>query len=369
MNKKLGFGLMRLPLKSDDQRDIDIEAVKKMCDYYLENGFTYFDTSYVYHGGLSENAFKQAVVERYPRDAYTVTDKIPTWMLKSEADLQKYFDEILTNLGVDYLDYLWLHTLGEANYEIAQKYHGFEFLQKMKSEGKVRHIGFSYHDKSGLLDKILTEHPEVEYVQLQINYIDWESESIESRKCYEVATKHNKPVIVMEPIKGGVLSKVSPDIEKMYKDKNPDLSVSSWAIRYAASLPNVVMVLSGMSNMEQLCDNVSYMKDFKPLDDDEHKIIDKATKILIHGSEIPCTACRYCTDGCPMKIKIPDLFSLYNDIKKFKNEISAGDYYTNMTENGGKASSCIECKQCERHCPQHIKITKWLKAVADKFEK
>jgi len=367
--KKLGFGLMRLPLKKkDNPQSIDMELVNKMVDYYLDKGFTYFDTGYPYHQGMSEVAVKKAIVERYPRESFIITDKMPTFLVTKNEDYQRIFDEQLERCGVTYFDYYLLHNLGAKNYADTLKYGGFEFVNKLKNEGKVKYIGFSFHDKADLLDRILTEHPEMEFVQLQINYIDWDSESIESRKCYEVAVKHKKPVIVMEPVKGGALADVPDEVRKLFMDHNPDMSMASWAIRFAASLENVFMVLSGMSDYEQVVDNVSYMQDFIPLNDEEKEIIRKATKIINNSIAIPCTACQYCVDGCPKKIPIPRYFSLYNNQKKFKLAALHRTYYMNLAHEFGKASDCIGCRRCEQHCPQHIDIVKQLKEVSSVFD-
>ncbi|MEN6371816.1 MAG: aldo/keto reductase [Armatimonadota bacterium] len=366
---KLGFGLMRLPVTVEgDPKSIDQELVNKMVDYYLEKGFTYFDTAYPYHQGMSEVAARKAIVERHPRESFTLADKMPTFFVTSGADYQRFFDEQLERCGVQYFDYYLLHTLGARLYAGTLEYGGFDFMKKLKAEGKAKHIGFSYHDKAELLDRILTEHPEMEFVQLQINYIDWDNTSIESRKCYDVATKHNKPVIVMEPVKGGSLTHLPAEANKMFRAYHPDMSAASWAIRFAASLDNVFMVLSGMSSFEQVVDNTSYMQDMALLNDEEKEIIKKATAIINSSIAIPCTACQYCVDGCPQKIPISKYFSLYNDQNRFKLVPAHMNYYTNLAHDFGKASDCIGCKQCEEHCPQKIDIVEQLKEVAKVFD-
>ncbi len=368
--KKLGFGLMRLPMLGNG--DVDIETLKTMVDYFMEQGFTYFDTAWMYCGFKSEDAVKPAIVDRYPRDSFTITTKLHCGFFNTEEGMDEIFNKQLEKTGVEYFDYYLLHDLGEDHYKKYERLHSFEWIAKKKEAGLIKHMGFSYHDNAELLDRILTEHPEMEFVQLQLNYLDWDSIAIQSRACYEVCVKHNKPVIVMEPVKGGTLAKVPAEAEKMFKDQDASMSIPSWAIRFAASQPNVKMVLSGMGTMEMMEDNTSYMKEFAPLTEEEMQLCHKAADIINASIAIPCTGCSYCTDGCPVKIPIPKYFSLYNaemqEVKE-KGWTSQGEYYDRITMTAAPAGACIKCGRCEAICPQHLKIRDSLQLVAKQFGK
>ncbi len=370
--KKLGFGLMRLPLTDpNNDASIDAETLNKMVDAFLERGFTYFDTAWMYCGFQSECAIREALVKRHPRDSYTLADKLHAGFIKSKEDRDKIFQEQLKKTGVDYFDYYLLHDVGTDHYKVYEDLDCFQWLEEKRAQGLVRHIGFSFHDHAELLDRVLTEHPEVEFVQLQLNYLDWDSEGVQSRKCYETAVRHGKPVIVMEPVKGGTLARVPESVEKMFREYSPKMSVPSWAIRFAASQEHVMMVLSGMSNMEQLTDNMNYMSDFQPLNGEEQALVKKAVDIINSNIAVPCTGCSYCTEGCTQHIAIPKYFSLYNaDMQEIKEKAwrPQGEYYDRLTLTFGKASDCLECGQCEQACPQHLPIIRYLKDVAARFE-
>ena len=370
--KKLGFGLMRLPrLDPNDEGSIDLEQTKQMVDTFLQRGFTYFDTAWMYCAFKSENAVKDALTSRHPRESYTLATKLHAAYIHSLDDRDAIFNTQREKTGVEYFDYYLLHDVGVEHYEIYKKYDCFAWIAEKKRQGLIKHMGFSFHDTAEVLDKILTEHPEMEFVQLQINYLDWDSEGVQSRKCYEVATKHGKPVIVMEPVKGGTLAKLPAAAEALLRQADPGASIPSWAVRFAASLPNVKMVLSGMSSTEQLLDNTGYMQDFAPLTQQEQAVIAQVVGIINASIAIPCTGCSYCTEGCPMHIAIPKYFSLYNaEMQELKEKdfTSQGTYYDNLTLKFGKASDCIACGQCESVCPQHLPIIENLKRVAKQFE-
>ncbi|MDK2866085.1 MAG: uncharacterized protein PWP51_1573 [Clostridiales bacterium] len=369
--KKLGFGFMRLPLlDAKDPKSVDMTMLCEMVDAYLAAGFNYFDTAYMYHGFKSEIFLKKALVERHPRDTFTVASKLPTMQLKEAADMPRIFAEQLEKCGVSYFDYYLLHNLNVENCKIASRLDAYQFIQEKKAEGTAKYIGFSYHDQAPLLDEILTAYPFFDFVQLQINYLDWDNESVQSRKCYEVATKHGVPVVVMEPVKGGILANVPEVVSEHFKAASPDKSTASWAIRYAASPENVKMVLSGMSDLDQLKDNMSFMNDFKPLDETETALVEQAVSIMNETIAVPCTACQYCVDDCPQQIPIPNYFALYNSRKMGPQDGFSilNVYYANMAKNNGKASECIACGKCEKSCPQHIEIIEHLKAVAATFE-
>ena len=369
MPKKLGFGCMRLPIIGDKTENIDFDTFSKMVDTFMGQGFTYFDTAYPYHNEKSEEAVRKCLVERYPRDSFLLADKMPVWLVKTNEDYQKIFDTQLERTGATYFDFYLLHALNKERFDFLQETGGFEFGTKMKAEGKVKNLGFSFHDSAEVLDEILTTHPEVDFVQLQINYFDWNSINVQSGDCYAVAEKHNVPIIVMEPVKGGTLANLIGKPAELLQELNPEASYASYAIRFVASLPTVMMVLSGMSTMEQMLDNTSYMKDFVPLTSKEKDVIKKVTSALEEMKSIRCTSCHYCVKGCPKQIRIPSIFTVYNMSMQFGITDSIRRQYREVTgEERGKASDCIACGKCEQQCPQHLPIRELLKEVASSLE-
>ena len=354
---RFGFGAMRLPLiNPDDKQSIDMDELKRMVDIYMEAGFTYFDTAFPYHDQMSETALKEALVDRYDRDKYVFADKMPTVLIKSGEEYPLYFNKQLEKTGVGYFDYYLMHNMGRDRYYNTDKCGGFEFAKKMKAEGKIKNFGFSFHDDAQFLDMILTNHPEVDFVQLQINYLDWENDIIQSRLCYETARRHNKPIAVMESVKGGTLANLPKEAENILREYNKEASPASYALRFAANLDGVFMVLSGMSNCEQVLDNTKIMARPQPLNDKEKELLKEVVAIINKRTAIPCTSCGYCMEVCPKNINIQGLFALYNNYCNM--------YYQRLIYNKGKASDCIKCHRCEKNCPQHIHIPDNLELIA-----
>lgn len=369
MTKKLGFGFMRMPLTDpNDQTAIDIPQLEQMVDTFLGAGFTYCDTAWMYHDFMSEPTVGKAVIARHPRNSFTIASKMPVAMISSHEEGVELYAKQKEKLGIDFFDFYLVHDMNAINYERAKKFDMISYLREKKAAGEIRTLGFSCHDTPEHLDRVLTECPFFEFVQLQINYLDWESEGIQSRKCYEVCVKHGKPVTVMEPVKGGTLATVPAEVEAMMREMHPDWSPASWALRFAASLPNVRTVLSGMSTLEQVRENTTFLADMEPLNEAELELLQKAATLIRETIAIPCTSCRYCVEEnhCPRNIPIPKYFALYNTEKlRTRQDWSPElEYYVNYVRSGkGKASDCIACKKCERVCPQHIPISEWMKQV------
>ena len=362
---KLGFGLMRLPRKEDGT--IDVELTSALTDKFISGGGTYFDTAYVYEG--SEEAARKALVERHPRDSYTIASKMNVRAAKSEEEAKAQLDITMKRLGVDYMDYYLLHALGSGSYEACTNYHLWEFIAEKKAQGVLRHIGFSFHDTPEMLDRILTEHPEVDFLQLQLNYADWENPDVQSRACYETARKHGKYITVMEPCKGGLLANPPKAVREMFKAADPEASYASWAFRFIASKEGILTVLSGMNAMDQMEDNLSVVQNLKPMTAEEEQLIVKAQEAIASGASIPCTGCRYCVEGCPQQIPIPQIFKVRNNqlLYEMPEERAKGEYGF-ATHRGGKASDCVHCLQCEEACPQHLPITTLLEELAALYE-
>lgn len=363
-DRKFGFGFMRLPMDGDQ---VDIPQTTQMVDEYLNTGFTYFDTAHGYLQGKSELALKSCLTSRYPRDRYVLTDKLTNFFFQSEADIRPFFQSQLEACGVDYFDFYLMHAQNEEKFAYFKMHRAYETAFALKAEGKIRHVGISFHDRAEVLDRILTEYPQIEVVQIQFNYVDYNDPAVQSRLCYEVCRKHNKPVIVMEPVKGGNLVNL-PQQARDVLDALHGGSPASYAIRFAAGFPGIVMVLSGMSDLAQLRENVSLMQNFKPLNEQELAAIAQVQQIFRSMHLIPCTACRYCVDGCPKHIAIPDLFSLMNTWKLHHNHNAIYYYDSVYTAPGSRASDCVRCGKCEAACPQHLPIRELLEQVAAELE-
>ena len=360
---KLGFGLMRLP---ENGGVIDHDHVCRMVDKYMAAGMNYFDTSYIYHGGKSEEAAKEAIVKRYPRESFMIATKLPAWELKGKEDVEKVFNDQLQKVGVDYFDFYLLHSVEDgSNYDTYVKYDCFEWGLKKQAEGKIKHFGFSYHGSPELLEEILDKHPTPEFVQIQFNYLDRTNPVVRSQRLYEILRDRNIPIIVMEPVRGGMLASMAPEIEAKFKAVRPDKSIASWALRFVASLPGIMTILSGMSSEEQMDDNIGTFKNFEPLTDEEFAVVDEVTEKLLGIPQIGCTACKYCCDGCPMQISIPDVFRTINTLRRYPDDWRSKNFYAGLVQRSGKASDCVACGQCEGVCPQHLPIIELLKEAAE----
>ncbi len=364
---KLGFGFLRLPkIDNDSEKDIDWPLLNQMVDAFLAGGGNYFDTAYTYLKGLSEEALRRTLVQRHPRESFRIADKLPGYQVKEPGDCERFFQIQLERCGVEWFDVFMLHWLNPENYRIAQQFDEFGFLRKLKAEGRAKKIGFSYHGSAALLEEILTAHPEVDIVQLQINYLDWADPAIEAGACYDIAARHGKEVVVMEPVKGGTLANLPEEAQAMLVAHAPDESPASWALRFAQDLENVSVVLSGMNTMDQILEN---LQDKQRLSGIERSILEDVCKVLNRSIAIPCTSCRYCVSHCPNQIAIPDYFSIYNSYSRHPgDDWKMQPVYEKIALNHGKASDCIACGQCEAHCPQRIPIPEWMPRIAKAFE-
>ena len=372
--KKLGFGCMRVPLLDpSNNTSADMKQLEAMVDRFLAAGFRYFDTAYMYHDFKSETFVREALVKRHNRDSFLVADKLPLGMLKKKEDVDRIFQEQKEKTGLSYFDFYLMHDMNHGNYLTAKKYGAIDYARAKRQAGEIRHLGFSFHDNAQVLDLILRENPDMEFVQLQINYLDWESQGVQSKKCYQVATEHGIPVIVMEPVKGGTLAKVPQEVEKEMKAMHPDWSVASWAMGFAAGLDNVKMVLSGISNMEQMENNISFLTDLPTFGQEEKELLARACDVIAGKIAVPCTGCRYCVEesSCPMGIPIPNYFALYNteNLQREKGWTPEREYYSNFVKLGnGRASQYIACHKCKKVCPQHIAISEKMQDVTKILE-
>ena len=367
---KFGFGCMRLPLTDENNpASVDQELFNQMVDRYMEKGFNYFDTSYAYHGGTSETAIRKAVVERYPRESFQICDKMPTWALTSEEDNDKFVNEMLERLAIDYFDVFFIHNINVPWLKLAEKYNTFEYIKKMKENGVARKIGFSFHDDSKLLKKVLDKYGDfLDIAQLELNYLDWDDPSIEARKCYELCVEHGLDVYVMEPLKGGVIVNLPDEIKNDFEEFNPDKSIASFAIRFCASLDSVKMVLSGMSKMSDLDDNIDTYENFEPLTDNESEFLENMALKLREKVAVPCSECRYCIDACPEMIPIPEYFNIYNTSKNQPQSNIYRLYYDKLGDEKVPASECTYCGTCIEHCTQKIDIPEELEKLCEHFE-
>ena len=367
---KFGFGCMRLPLTDENNpSSVDQELFNQMVDRYMEKGFNYFDTSYAYHGGVSETAIRKAVVERYPRESFQICDKMPTWALTSEEDNDKFVNEMLERLAIDYFDVFFIHNINVPWLKLAEKCNTFEYIKKMKENGVARKIGFSFHDDSKLLKKVLDKYGDfLEIAQLELNYLDWDDPSIEARKCYELCVEHGLDVYVMEPLKGGVIVNLPDEIKNDFEEFNPDKSIASFAIRFCASLDNVKMVLSGMSKMSDLDDNIDTYENFEPLTDNESEFLENMALKLREKVAVPCSECGYCIDACPEMIPIPEYFNIYNTSKNQPQSNIYRLYYDKLGDEKVPASECTYCGTCIEHCTQKIDIPEELEKLCEHFE-
>ena len=366
---KLGFGCMRLPLTNpDDMTSIDMDHFKDMVDAFIAGGGTYFDTAFVYHDGASETALREALVERYPREAYTIATKCLAWAAPDAETAKSNLTTSLERLGLDYVDFYLLHNVGGKRTAKFEEYGMWDYVAEMKEKGLIRNVGFSIHDDADALDALLTEHPEVDFVQIQVNYLDWEDPVIQSRALLEVAQKHAMPVVIMEPVRGGRLAGDLPErVARVFEEASPELSRASWALRFCYELPGVITTLSGMSTTEQVQQNVREMNQCGPFTAEERATLDQAIAALHSVPTIPCTNCRYCVKDCPQHVMIPDALNLLNLDALTGNRTFAKQQYGWRTKDG-RASACIACGACEDMCPQKIEIIQELKKAAEWFE-